>query len=123
MKRTPIRRVSKRRAGQASEYTAFVLGIKDRDGWRCAYCRTQRGALDPHHVIKRSQGGAVLDPSNVITLCRACHDWTDAAYSSPEGRLCVDSIGHGQFLFAVVHASSKWTAPRCGVVARTAGTA
>jgi hypothetical protein len=85
-----------------------VLGIKDRDGWRCAYCRTTRGVLDPHHVVKRSQGGALMDPDNVVTMCRDCHEWTDAGFASPTGRLVVESIGNGQFVFSVVHAGNKW---------------
>lgn len=32
------------------------------------------GRLDPHHVLRRSQGGSD-DPSNLVTLCRAHHSW------------------------------------------------
>lgn len=30
-------------------------------------------AVDPHHIIFRSQGGSDM-PMNLIALCRACHD-------------------------------------------------
>lgn len=45
--------------------------------------------LDPHHIVKRSQGGAdTLD--NLVALCRAHHQQTDAAYA--DGRLIVTSV-------------------------------
>ncbi len=109
VKRTRLRPVSKKRRKVAVDYTAFALGIKDRDGWRCKYCRERYGALDVHHVVKRSQGGGLLDESNAVTLCRACHDWTDAPYASPMGRLVIDTMGGGQFCFSVVHGASKFT--------------
>lgn len=31
------------------------------------------GRLDPHHVLRRSQGGQDT-PDNLVTLCRAHHD-------------------------------------------------
>jgi HNH endonuclease len=117
-RRARIRAMSPRRRAVAADYTAFVLGIKDRDGWRCMYCRTRSGPLDPHHVVKRSQGGVLMDPDNVVTLCRTCHDWTDAAYASSEGRLVVDTLGSGRFVFSIVRAASKWSARVAGDNAR-----
>lgn len=121
MKRTALKRTSRlrgpssKRRASGAEYVAFVLGVKARDQFRCRYCRTQRGPLDPHHVVKRSRAPHLLmDAANVVTLCRACHDWTDAAYSAPEGRLVVDRLGDGQFAFSVVHGANKWSVRAAG---------
>ena len=41
-------------------------------------CRGAR-AVDVHERLKRSRGGRILDlaQSHAITICRACHDWTE----------------------------------------------
>lgn len=129
MKRTPMRRtrmaarrrrlsgMSPKRRSLEHEYAEFVLGIKDRDGWRCVYCRSRSGALDPHHVQKRSQAPErLMDATNVVTLCRACHEWTDAPYSASEGRLVVEALGEGRFMFSVVHAANKFQARLAGAI-------
>ena len=46
--------------------------IYRRDNYRCALCDSNRG-LQIHHVIHRSQGGALCHPHNLITLCWRCH--------------------------------------------------
>lgn len=35
------------------------------------------GRIDPHHVKRRSQGGEDT-PENLVSLCRAHHDWVHA---------------------------------------------
>ncbi len=43
-----------------------------RDGYRCQRCFENRGPLQAHHVVPRSDGGPdSLD--NLVTLCRPCH--------------------------------------------------
>ena len=46
------------------------------------------GRLDPHHIQRRSQGGAD-SLQNLITLCRAHHDYVHAnpAWSAEQGLL------------------------------------
>lgn len=43
-----------------------------------------RGSLDPHEPLTRARGGSITDPSNLMWLCRAHHDFAhafpDAAY-------------------------------------------
>lgn len=62
------------------------------------YCEANCGrrGMDPHHVIKRSQGG---DNSleNLVWLCRYCHDATDAPYA--RGRLAIHADGAGGFVY------------------------
>jgi 5-methylcytosine-specific restriction endonuclease McrA len=55
-----------------------------RDDWHCRNCGN-RQTLDPHHVIHRSAGGEhVL--SNLLTLCRKCHD------DEHDGRLVIEVV-------------------------------
>lgn len=32
-------------------------------------------AVDVHELLRRSQGGSILDRANCVTVCRRCHDW------------------------------------------------
>jgi len=48
----------------------------ERDGWRCTApgCRAfGSGRLHEHHIILKSHGGAVKDPTNVTSLCAVHH--------------------------------------------------
>ena len=51
---------------------AYVL---TRDGYRCQHCKgkTKDNRLEVHHIIFRSMGGSD-EESNLITLCKTCHD-------------------------------------------------
>ena len=44
----------------------------DRDGWRCLKCG-KGGALEVDHIIPLHKGGAMFDPANCQTLCKAHH--------------------------------------------------
>lgn len=33
----------------------------------------QRRSSDVHEILRRSQGGSILDESNVLAVCRECH--------------------------------------------------
>ena len=44
----------------------------ERDGYRCKSCGGS-WQLDAHHTVKRSKGGSD-DLTNLITLCRFCHN-------------------------------------------------
>jgi len=48
----------------------------ERDGWRCTApaCRSMgSGRLQEHHIVFRSEGGALNDPGNLTTLCVGHH--------------------------------------------------
>lgn len=49
---------------------AYVL---HRDGYQCQKCKTKKGKLHVHHIVFKSNGGTNA-PSNLITLCKLCHD-------------------------------------------------
>jgi 5-methylcytosine-specific restriction endonuclease McrA len=40
----------------------------------CQRCGTNP-SVDIHEVVRRSQGGSILDPANLRALCRRCHMW------------------------------------------------
>lgn len=51
---------------------AYVLA---RDGYRCQHCKgkSKNKRLEVHHIIFRSMGGS-NEESNLMTLCKTCHD-------------------------------------------------
>lgn len=46
--------------------------VFDRDNWTCRWCEVPGGALDAHHVIRRSQGGKDV-VANLVSVHRLCH--------------------------------------------------
>jgi len=65
-------------------------------------------ALDPHHVIKRSAGGALADPNNIIAVCRECHRMTDNEFR--RGRLVITPLGDERFSCFILFARDKFAA-------------
>lgn len=87
-----------------AEWRGVVADVIKRADGRCEnpLCR-RRTHLDPHHVVKRSQGGTDR-PGNIVALCRTCHRQTDAAYA--DGRLVVWADGAGAFTFVILYDKS-----------------
>ena len=48
------------------------LEVFERDGYLCGWCKVPGGALDAHHVIRRSQGGRDV-AGNLRAVHRLCH--------------------------------------------------
>lgn len=74
---TSLRRSSsKRRAAEITDAARQEIAQRDRGcvGARLVPDVTCWGPMDPHHILRRSQGGS-NDPENLVTLCRAHHDW------------------------------------------------
>ena len=46
--------------------------VFERDQWTCQWCEVPGGALDAHHVIRRSQGGKD-EVANLVSVHRLCH--------------------------------------------------
>ncbi len=94
MKRSRLRRVSAKRQQINLKLVELRLHVLERDQYRCQWCRTKGVVLDMHHIEKRSQRpDLVLEPTNVVTLCRTCHNWTDADPMGKQGRLKIDRNG------------------------------
>ena len=52
-------------------YAMLRRVVLERDGWRCQQCGSPRN-LDVHHMRRRSALGDDAE-TNLITLCRKCH--------------------------------------------------
>jgi len=80
-RRTPLKRSSSLKAKRKGLDTDVRSEVFLRDGG----CKGRAlipalscwGRLDPHHILRRSQGGQDT-PDNLVTLCRAHHDWVHA---------------------------------------------
>lgn len=90
LKRTPLKRSSKpikqrskKREKLYESRRPFVAGLLAERVW-CEACPvfarhdgkavfTQRKATDVHELVRRSQGGSILDAENCMTVCRPCH--------------------------------------------------
>jgi hypothetical protein len=86
MKRTPIRRVSTKRAKQLKEY--MVLRSDYLAAHRtCELCKCAQ-SKDIHHRAGRV-GTRLNDTSLFMALCRECHDWvhSNPAVSYEKGYL------------------------------------
>jgi hypothetical protein len=87
LKRTPLKQVSKKRAKLNRERASFVKSYLSRQSTceagrvieiddkrhRCSIT-----AVDVHEMLTRARGGSIVDESNVLALCRSCHDWIHA---------------------------------------------
>lgn len=98
---------SHRLALPRAAYRALVTECVEREGRRCWWCRDSRcRPLDPHHVVKRSQGGAD-SRENIVVLGRPCHNRTDWPFD--RGKLVIRALGGEQFVGAIVTAPDKAT--------------
>ena len=73
-----MRRV--KRTATIGEYRAFSRSIFEERGNRCEAqlpftCATRGDQL--HHIVKRSQGGALMSRTTVLIVCMYCHDWIE----------------------------------------------
>ena len=99
-------RATGRPAASLEAWAAIRRMVLRRARWRCQACG-RGGALEVHHVIKRSQGGSDFALDDLVALCPGCHARTDAPY--PVGRLVITPLGHGRFTVDVIRAADKWT--------------
>jgi 5-methylcytosine-specific restriction endonuclease McrA len=69
-------RVSQRRRRierERRQLVAEVLAARPRCQAQLDGCTLR--SVDVHEVKTRGRGGSILDPANVLALCRSCHDW------------------------------------------------
>ena len=98
-------RATGRPAATLEEWAAIRRVVFRRARWRCQACG-RWGALEVHHVVKRSQGGSDFDLDRLVALCPPCHAQTDAPYA--RGRLVVTPLGGGRFTVEVTRGADKW---------------
>lgn len=81
-RRTPsieVRRVSKKRARE-NRLRRKAVDEKYGDSPACEVLAegcTGR-AVDVHEPLTRARGGSIVDPDNMVAVCRVCHDWIHA---------------------------------------------
>lgn len=44
-------------------------------GRKWTLTRFARPSEDVHEIKRRSQGGSIIDPNNLLVVCRDCHRW------------------------------------------------
>lgn len=84
MRRSPLAPVSKKRQQLNVKRRAFVRRMLDERqrceaGARIVMLDTRHRCafvpVDVHEIVTRARGGDILDESNVLAICRLCHDW------------------------------------------------
>jgi 5-methylcytosine-specific restriction protein A len=61
--------------GYDSEWRKIRLKILNRDKWICYYCNKKLFGSDAtvDHIQSLANGGARLDPFNLVSACRSCN--------------------------------------------------
>ena len=77
MKRSRLKPRSKKMAAKYVERRKLVEKLlKERPQCEAKVPDVCTGkSVDLHELLARSQGGSILDESNIICVCRACHDF------------------------------------------------
>lgn len=99
--------MSKKRASLQRKYVAFVAGMLAVNN-RCAvvrrilivdssYRECTRVATGLHHLRKKSAGGALMDPDNVVRSCNACNTWVEDHPEKAEKAGLVVRPGHPDY--------------------------
>src|SRR4051812_49238955 len=75
MTRSPLKRISRRKAAQATARRKCMTIVRKRSGGLCEAVTPvcTRYGQDGHEIRKQSQQGDPTDPANVRHVCRACH--------------------------------------------------
>lgn len=80
LRRTEIRRMSTKRRRQNRHRAEVVDGLVAERGPWCEL-RVEgvcRGMADAgHEILKRSRGGSITDPDNILLACNPCNGWVE----------------------------------------------
>lgn len=79
-----MRKESSKRSSLNKKRSAFTRQILAERSW-CEACPVfakhdekvtylRNPACDVHEIVRRSQGGSIIDEENVLAVCRPCHD-------------------------------------------------
>jgi len=83
LKRTPLAKRSKKMADKYKERVPLVKRLLKERPW-CEACPVfaqhdqlavyiRKPSVDIHELKRRSQGGSILEESNLLAVCRDCH--------------------------------------------------
>ena len=90
--RSKLKPVSEKRSRENAKRREVKKQMVAERGGRCQWpdgC--PRDAVDAHEVKKRSRGGSITDPENILLLCREHHDFTEA---EPEQAAAMGLLKH-----------------------------
>lgn len=72
--RKRLSKISKRQVAIRNAFKLLARHVLQKQPI-CMRCKI-RESTDPHHLAPRSVAPRlILEPSNIIGLCRQCHDW------------------------------------------------
>lgn len=83
-RKTPLKQVSDKRKKLNRERSKFVKDtLTERPNCQAGLLIMSRDdrhrcfvtSVDVHEVVTRARGGSIVDPDNVLAICRSCHDW------------------------------------------------
>lgn len=80
---------------ESTAWRALVHAIKVQRGYVCEVpdcrkdCSGNHRGLIGDHIVERSDGGADLDPSNIMLMCTACHNRKTARERGRRGQRAV----------------------------------
>lgn len=81
LKRTPLKKVSRKRSTELSEYSRrkkeYFSALADQQGEENPACEVcaKRLATDWHHVLPLGRGGKLNQPDELmLAVCRTCHN-------------------------------------------------
>ena len=74
-----------RRAENAEREERMVEAFGPREDWHCAIWGHPValvmgpcfGPVNGHEIVKRSQGGSIVDTDNIVLLCNRHNDWVE----------------------------------------------
>lgn len=73
---------------QDSRYKPFVHSVLERDDWTCQDCGQRGARLEVHHIKPWAEyPDLAFEMSNVITLCRSCHNKTKRGVPRPKSKI------------------------------------
>jgi 5-methylcytosine-specific restriction enzyme A len=56
------------------EWRALIAAIKEQRGNQCADVGPHSGRILGDHIVEIKDGGALLDPANIMLRCAGCHN-------------------------------------------------
>lgn len=68
-----LNRYSAKRNAIRPERARLRQAILGQRPW-CECCGASP-SQDAHEIVTRARGGSILDPNNILALCRPCHEW------------------------------------------------
>lgn len=78
LKRSPLRRQSRKAKQEAPARTACCRAVRERAGGRCEVRVSDQCTGEMHHtheITPRGAGGSITDPENCLAACFFCHQW------------------------------------------------